>query len=319
MALSRSMSSAIAGLRAHQTAMDVVGNNIANVNTYGFKASTTMFRDVMYQTLAAGSGGQAGVSGGTNPSQVGYGANASAVEVNMGRAGMAATNNDTDCYIDGEGYYVVANGMAKDTDGNSVPTGYVYTRVGDNLRFDSNGYLVDGAGNYICGVNNGDGVAADLTKTGDDVKLDMTGTETAPFKPVPIHYDPANDNGDDSGKAVTLGSISIGKDGTITAERDGSSVVVGRIGIASFTNPAGLTAVGNSYYSAESGNTGTPVYGKPGDNSTGTLVTGALEASGTDLATEFSNMIQFERGFQANTKIVTVNDEMLQTLVNMKN
>jgi flagellar hook protein FlgE len=313
------MSSAIAGLRAHQTAMDVVGNNIANVNTYGFKASTTMFRDVMYQTLAAGSGGQAGVSGGTNPSQVGYGANASAVEVNMGRAGMAATNNDTDCYIDGEGYYVVANGMAKDTDGNSVPTGYVYTRVGDNLRFDSNGYLVDGAGNYICGVNNGDGATADLTKTGDDVKLDMTGTDTSPFKPVPICYPLTQKDADDNDVPVTLGSISIGKDGTITAEKDGSSVVVGRIAVASFTNPAGLTAVGNSYYSAESGNTGTPVYGKPGDNSTGTLVTGALEASGTDLATEFSNMIQFERGFQANTKIVTVNDEMLQTLVNMKN
>ena len=301
------MSSAIAGLRAHQTAMDVVGNNIANVNTYGFKASTTMFRDVMYQTLAAGSGGQAGVSGGTNPSQVGYGANASAVEVNMGRSGMAATNNDTDCYIDGEGYYVVANGPLT----SGKPSGYVYTRVGDNLRFDSNGYLVDGAGNYICGVNNGAAATAD-SSLGATATTDMA---TMPNPPIAIHYATK----DSDGKAVTLGSISIGKDGTITAEKDGSSVVVGRIGIASFTNPAGLTAVGNSYYSAESGNTGTPVYGKPGDNSTGTIVTGALEASGTDLATEFSNMIQFERGFQANTKIVTVNDEMLQTLVNMKN
>lgn len=277
MALSRSMSSAVAGLKAHQTAMDVVGNNISNVNTYGFKPSTTMFRDIMYQTLSAGKAGVAGTEGGTNPSQVGYGAAASAVEVNIsGQTGMVATNNPTDCFINGEGYFVVKNG-----------SGYLYTRVGDDLKLDHNGYLTDGAGNYICGINEG----------------------SSATEPEPIHYTGAD----------PISSISIGEDGSITANQNGTPVTIGQLRLAYFINPAGLTAVGNSYYSADSGNTGTATYEKPGGSATGQLVTGALEASGTDLANEFTNMIQFERGFQANTKIVTVNDEMLQTLVNMKN
>lgn len=277
MALSRSMSSAVAGLKAHQTAMDVIGNNISNVNTYGFKPSTTMFRDIMYQTLSAGKAGTSGTSGGTNPSQIGYGASASAVEVSAsGQTGMVATNNPTDCFINGEGYFVIKNG-----------NGYLYTRVGDDLRLDHNGYLTDGAGNYVCGLNAGS-------------------TATSPE---PIHY-----SGTDP-----IGSVSIGEDGTITANVKGSPQTIGQLQLAYFINPSGLTAKGNSYYSAESGNTGTATYEAPGKTATGSLVTGALEASGTDLANEFTNMIQFERGFQANTKIVSVNDEMLQTLVNMKN
>ena len=270
------MSSAVAGLKAHQTAMDVVGNNIANVNTYGFRPSTTMFRDFMYQTLSAGTEGTAGTTGGTNPSQIGYGASVSAVEVNMsGQTGMISTNNPTDCYISGAGYFVVQNG-----------SGYLYTRVGDNLSFDHNGYLTDGAGNYICGKNEGSAATA----------------------PEAIHY-----TGSDP-----ITSISIGEDGTITANVNGSPETIGQLQLAYFINPSGLTAAGNSYYSADSGNTGAATYEAPGAGSTGSLVTGALEASGTDLANEFTNMIQYERGFQANTKIVTVNDEMLQTLVNMK-
>lgn len=279
------MSSAVAGLKAHQTAMDVVGNNIANVNTYGYKASTTMFRDVMYQTISSGNGGTA-AKGGTNPSQIGYGANASAVEVNTSRAGMVATSNPTDCYIDGEGYFVVNTGDGK----------LSYTRVGDNLKIDGSGNLTDGAGNILYGIS---GEAEAGTSAIADPKAITCNVTNTTYK-----------------------NISIGQDGKVTAEKTDTNgtatTTIGTIALAYFSNPAGLTSIGNSCYSAGE-NSGKAVYYAPGSGSTGSLTTGALEASGTDLATEFTNMIQFERGFQANTKIVSVNDEMLQTLVNMKN
>lgn len=286
------MSSGVAGLKAHQTAMDVVGNNIANVNTYGFKASRTTFRDTLYQTMASATGSN-GALGGMNPTQIGYGATASSIEMDTGRAGMSTTGFGGDCYINGEGYFIVGNG--EDDDGNV--TGSLYTRVGE-LSFDSAGYLVDGNGRRVLGVNNS---APDSLGTGTVADI------TSATEPGYIHYDPAQ----------TLKDISIGADGTITATLAGSTVVkVGKIALAYFTNPAGLSQEGGSYY-AETLNSGEAAVASPGDGSTGSLVTGALESSNVDLANEFSNMIVYERGYQANSKIITVADTMLETLVNM--
>ena len=80
----RSLFSAVSGMQAHQTKLDVIGNNIANVNTYGFKSSRARFQDVYYQTLQSATGGDNN-KGGTNASQVGYGAQLAGVDLNMGR------------------------------------------------------------------------------------------------------------------------------------------------------------------------------------------------------------------------------------------
>ena len=122
-----SMYSAISGLQVHQTKLNVIGNNIANVNTYGFKSSRVTFSDVFYQTLnGASSAGDN--SGGTNPIQLGYGAKVNSIDVINTRAGSATTNRALDIYIDGEGYLPV-----KDSDGIIK-----YTRVGI-LSFDAQG------------------------------------------------------------------------------------------------------------------------------------------------------------------------------------
>ena len=76
----RSMYSAVSGLKAHQTRMDVIGNNIANVNTYGFKASRVVFSDVLYQNLSTATGATA-TTGGTNASQLGYGAKVASIDM----------------------------------------------------------------------------------------------------------------------------------------------------------------------------------------------------------------------------------------------
>jgi flagellar hook protein FlgE len=289
------MSSGVAGLKAHQTALDVIGNNVANVNTYGFKASRTLFSDVLYQTLSSATKPDAATGqGGSNPSQVGYGSTASSVAVDTGRAGMATTGFSGDCYINGEGYFVIGSGTPTD----AVPSSYQYTRVGA-CSFDSAGYLVDGNGNYVCGTTNA--TPADLT--GDVEDIDSA------TKPGYIHYTPSD--------TLTLSDISIASDGMITATTGSGSVVkVGKIALAHFANPAGLEQKGGNYYSATE-NSGTATYAAPGSGSTGGLVTGALESSNVDLANEFSNMITTERGYQANSKIITVADTMLETLVNM--
>jgi flagellar hook protein FlgE len=115
-----------------------------------------------------------------------------------------------------------------------------------------------------------------------------------------------------------LKSVSIGSDGTITGEDSTGHIrIIGRIVLANVPNPNALTQEGNSYYKAVN-NTGTITYSAPGSDTLGALKSGGLEMSNVDLANEFADMIMTERGFQANSKIITVSDEMLETLVNLK-
>ena len=95
------------------------------------------------------------------------------------------------------------------------------------------------------------------------------------------------------------------------------NMVLGEIATATFANPAGLVRVGDSSYSSSIAS-GVPLVGVPGVGSRGSLSAGALEMSNVDLAQEFTNMIIAERGFQANSRVITASDEMLQDLVNLK-
>ena len=136
----RSLSSAVSGLRAHQTRMDVVGNNIANVNTFGFKASRATFSDIFYQNIGPASR-PTGLSGGTNPTQIGYGASIATIDVMNTQSGMSATDRAMDVYINGDGMIAV-----RDANNNIL-----FTRLGI-LGFDAAGNLVDGNGNFVLGV-----------------------------------------------------------------------------------------------------------------------------------------------------------------------
>lgn len=309
------MSSAIAGLKAHQTAVDVIGNNISNVDTRAFKSGATTFRDTMYQEVQSASGGKtANGSAGVNPSQIGYGSVAASVAVDMSKGGIDSTGRSGDIYIDGEGYITVANGPVTDGgDDNAkiVPTkastitsndSVKYTRLG-SLNFDCNGYLTDSNGCYVLG-RQFDPDGADLDTTADTTP----GVYASTRKLSLIKFNP---------KKGKIDSVAIGGDGVVTAEYNGKAIKIGQIGLANFANTAGLEQKGDGYYSATE-NSGAPSYSDPSANATGKLDSGALEGSNVDLATQFSNMIMYERGYQANTKIISVSDEMYQTLVNMK-
>ncbi len=143
--MNRAMFAGVAGLKTHQTKMDVIGNNIANVNTYGYKAQRAVFSDVYYQTLRAASQGDAN-QGGTNPSSVGYGSTLTAIQAQMTTSSMQTTGFGLDAAIAGEGFFQVM-----DPDGNIF-----YTKAG-LLDYDANGYLIDINGNFVLGTTDPNG------------------------------------------------------------------------------------------------------------------------------------------------------------------
>lgn len=137
----RSLYSGVAGMITHQAKMDVVGNNISNVSTYGYKSSRATFRDVYYQTNTAATAATA-TSGGVNPSEIGYGAKLGSVDVNHSQSVMSTTGYTLDVAIAGEGYLQVM-----DDDGNIF-----YTKAG-MLDIDAEGNVVDVNGNFVLGVS----------------------------------------------------------------------------------------------------------------------------------------------------------------------
>ncbi|HSP76226.1 MAG TPA: flagellar hook protein FlgE [Cryobacterium sp.] len=122
----------------------------------------------------------------------------------------------------------------------------------------------------------------------------------------------------DGSTAGSLQSFTLGKDGTLVGLfSNGSQTSIARIALATFTNPGGLEKAGSSAYRATF-NSGNAALGAPGDGGLGSLSGGTLEMSNVDLSQEFTNLIVAQRGFQANARIITTSDEVLQELTNLK-
>ncbi|MFT3865959.1 MAG: flagellar hook-basal body complex protein [Solirubrobacterales bacterium] len=271
------MDAAVSGLKNHQLLLDVTANNIANVNTVGYKASRATFADSLAQTVigATGSGnGQAG----RNAAQVGLGVQLGSIDNLMGGGSLESTGETTDLAIEGEGMFIVADGTPP-----AVPTQVEYTRAG-NFTFNSEGYLTTQSGEYVLG----------RTEAGE-------GTPNS-YIQVPAG---ATD-------------ISIGQDGAVSYIPEGGEEreIAGYLSIARFSNEAGLERTTGSNW-VESAASGKAEDGTPGGKF-GLTISGTLEMSNVELATEFTNMIDAQRGFEANSRTITTADEMLQDLVNLK-
>jgi flagellar hook protein FlgE len=290
----RSMYSAISGMRGFQTKLDVIGNNIANVNTTGFKAGRVMFSDVLSQTLAGGSAPTATSAnpksfGGTNPEQIGLGSKVSSIDTIFTDGSLQNTNVPTDLAIQGNGFFVLQ-------DGNG---GYVYTRAG-NFKWDSNGDLVAANGMRVYVNTNG-------------------------FTPA---FNTQDSNGNNYPGLIPTDakSVSIAQDGTIKyVDSSGNTQTAGQIQLAVFPNPSGLEKIGDNLYRWDSNASSkdprlnpTTDFVNPGGPGAGLLAVGFLEMSNVDLANEFTEMIVAQRGFQANSRVITTSDDILQELVNLK-
>jgi len=258
------MYSGISGMRGFQTKLDVVGNNIANVNTAGFKKGRVTFQDMMSQTTR-GAQAATGNRGGVNPMQVGLGSQIGSIDNIHTQGFRQTTDNALDLAIEGNGMFVLS-------DGDST----YYTRAG-NFYLDEDGDIVNADGYYLLDAN------GETLNIPEDAQ-----------------------------------SFSISDDGAVNyVDEDGEPQVAGNIGLAMFSNPAGLEKVGSNLF-LNSANAGLSGVVTAGENGSGDIVASSLEMSNVDLAEEFTEMIVAQRGFQANTRIITTSDEILQELVNLK-
>ena len=402
----RSLTTAVTGLTAHSQWLDVIGNNIANVDTIGYKDAGVTFQDLLSQTIA-GEVRPTTNSGGVNVKQVGLGVAVGAITNSFTQGSVLQTGNPTDLAVQGEGMFVL-------TDGNDT----VYSRAGA-FALDANGTLVDSvtgfsvqgaAGNIVLAPGqttpavatstanfrgNLDGQAStgttyaatynirdslggphtltitftknaaagqwDWAVTESDANINSitTPTGSVTFGPTgaisagatgTIGVDYLSAAGVTTPQAITLDfgsatnttpmtgfagastatlasqngfaagsltSFAIGPDGTVTGFFDnGTSQVLDTVELAQFSNPSGLLKIGANLW-RESANSGVPSVGQPGTGGRGTLISGGLEASNVDLAREFTQLIVAQRGFQANSRVITASDTVLQDLINI--
>ena len=405
----RSMFSAISGLRAHQVMMDVIGNNIANVNTVGFKSGRVNFQDILSQTFRGASAPNNGL-GSVNPAQVGLGVTVAGIDVLHTQGNLQSTGRLTDMAIQGDGMFVLSDGSRQfytrdgsfdiSLDGTlvnpaigmkvqgwvanangvvdtttavtnvSIPLGQRTTALATStsaLRGNLDaGAAVGATASTTINVFDTLGVrhsvkitftktaanawdwaaATDPTDAGTTttstgtasftsggllsastgtVDLDFTNGATTPAS-IPLDLTAMTQfsgnsavsgttNGFTSGTLVTF---TIGAGGDITGVyTNGQTQLLGQIAMAAFVNPGGLLRQGQNLF-GESSASGAASIGEPGVGGRGSVSTGSLEMSNVDLATQFTGMITAERGFQANGRVITTSDEMLQELVNLK-
>jgi flagellar hook protein FlgE len=426
----RSMFSGVSGLRSHQTMMDVIGNNIANVNTVGYKSSSVVFQDLLSQAIKGAGAATTGASGtgGTNPAQIGLGVRVAGVTTSFTQGAAQSTGRSTDLSIAGDGFFMVRQAGQQ-----------MYTRAG-SMSFDSlgrlttsdgavlQGWSADNAGkintnatvgdltmplgqainptataNLVVGGNlpadaplntatapavtpgsqvvtsitvyDAQGAAHDVTLTythtaANAWRADATmvtsagvvtnvGTATLTWNPaatppaftapaltvtpgaigtwnggtIKVDFGTAGDPkalaqyagassvaalSQDGSALGALQSFTIGQDGVVTGVfSNGRTRPIGQVALANFANPVGLEKVGSSLYRS-SVNSGLASIGTAGSNGRGNLAGSTLEMSNVDLAQEFTNLIVAQRGFQANSRVITASDELLQDLVNLK-
>jgi flagellar hook protein FlgE len=293
------MYAAISGLDANETMLNVTASNLANVNTIGYKTQRVTFADSLAQIVRGASGPTTG-NGGTNPMQVGLGVVVSSTDNEMTEGSFQTTNNPLDVAIQGEGFLRVGSGTppAEPPYTAKLPAGFQYTREGD-LTTNTKGFLTTQAGDYVIGRE-----AVAVGK----------GAETT--------YEPG---AKDTYIVIPPGSanVAIAQNGAVTYTDENpksptfeQQVTAGFLSLAQFPNQDGLERLGGSLW-GQTANSGAPIVGTPDTGGFGQTVAGELEMSNVDLATEMTDMITAERGYQANSKVITTANEMLQTVVTM--
>jgi flagellar hook protein FlgE len=408
-----SFSTALSGLAANNTALDVVGHNLANLNTTGFKADSILFKDIMGQT-----------SGST---VIGAGVATTGTSKQFTQGSIQPTAGPLDAAIEGNGAFVLRNGSGTT----------LYTRAG-NFSFDGTGTLVTGTGEKVQGWSAVNGVLTtngnvgdisitaiasqsptattkmaldanldasaptgtkfstplqvvdslgvthiltySFTKTGSNawdydisipgedltggtagtpqslangsLTFDSAGNLTAPAAGAPVDVktttglvsgandldmqwslyaadgtslltqfsqtSAASSTSQDGIQAAQLTGIKLGDGGTLMATfSSGKQLAIAQIAVAAIGNPDSLISVGNNNFQVGT-NTLTPTVGLPNTGNRGTILGGSLESSNVDLAREFTNLIIYQRGYQANAKVITSQDQIDQVLLNIK-
>jgi flagellar hook protein FlgE len=288
------MFTGVSGLLNQSEAMSVIGNNIANVNTVGFKGSRMLFSDVLSTTIGNNSVGQ-----------IGHGVQIQKVDTIYSQSSMETTTSPTDLFIQGSDFFVLGapNAVSPVTE-----TGSYYTRAG-SFRLDNSGLNLINPDNYKV-VD-----SAKNTITFENQYTDAAGNVLDFKKVISVST---------KGEISLLYSDNLGNSATVFYEGVGTPPVLTPptvfVATAKIPNPPGLVKIGGSLYRESGvivGGSGTPVIGSP-NGSTEQIISSNLELSNVDLALEFVKMIQTQRAYSANSKTITTSDEMMQEVLNLK-
>jgi flagellar hook protein FlgE len=327
MSLVATLNSGVSALSTFSKGIQVIANNIANVNTTGFKGSHASYSDSFSNMLKEAAPSPAsGIGSNTQATQVGTGVRLAGVTGNFEQGTLTTTGGKSDMSLAGEGFFRVrdsANGLD-----------YV-TRAGD-FRVDDQGYLVTKEGYRVQGMNNGtatfdaidDGGTISFTKT--DVPATAVGDIKIDFN-VAIGAGLTNSTGGaftdaevDAAKP-TMRSFTVDPLGNVVIGlSNGDTMNAGRVLVQNFRDPGGLTRAGNNLFTGleSAGPLGgvqlTEANNAPGTGTLGRIEIGTLELSNVDLSKEFAEMIVVQRSFQAGSRVVTTSDSMLEEIINLK-
>lgn len=330
----KSLYSGVSGMKGFQTKLDVIGNNVANVNTVGFKKGRVMFQDIINQNIS-GATAPTAKSGGINPKQVGLGTKIGSIDTIHTPGSPMTTNVGTDLAIDGDAFFVVTpepGGVAS------------YLTKAGNFTRDSNGYLVNSNGLFVSGVvvrNPPEGSTEGTPGTYVQMAINISADESSnldsngevlmngdfPIEPTKFTSYSIDSNGyinvvdenSNSGKlAYGLDPTNLktyGKFYLNTSDANANENISLETSVV--PNPGGLNKIGNTLF-VETGNSGLADYGRIKDIAGGQINAGVLEMSNVDLTEEFTEMIVAQRGFQANARTISTSDSILEEIVNLK-
>ena len=297
MSLIGTLTSGVSALRSFGKGLEVIGANIANVNTTGYKASTASFSESFSNTLRGSAPSNGSVSS-QSAIQVGTGVQLSAITTNFNQGALDTTGNTTDLGISGNGFFIVQDATG----------GQRFATRDGQFRIDDKGYLVTQGGLRVQGLTGTTG-----TSSVSDIQIGLN---------LPTNSQLSTISFDTTGNLVEFYS-------------NGTSATTARMQLQNFNDTSALERVGSNLYtgltnagpvgggilsSTITGNlTGTVTStNNPSSNGLGSIQSGTLESSNVDLTQQFSDLITTQRSFQAGSRLITVSDTVLDDIVNLK-
>lgn len=257
----KSLYTAATGMIAQQLNIDVTSNNLANINTHGYKQSRAEFADLFYDVQEYAGTSTSDTTLAPTGIEVGHGARPLSVRKSFTDGDYIETGNALDIAIHGSGFFQI-----------QLPNGTIAYSRDSAFSKDNAGTLVNASG--------------------------------YPLEP-----------------AITVPEgtteIKVAKNGIVTAKQGNDVSEIGRITLANFVNPAGLSSAGDNLFNSTNAS-GDPITGNPDDDGFGMLQQGFVEISNVKLVTEMTNLIRGQRAYEANSKSITTSDAMLATVVNVK-
>jgi len=284
MALIGTLTSGVSALRSFGKGLEVIGANIANVNTTAYKSSGTSYAETFSNTLRS-SAPSSGTVSSQSALQIGTGVQLGGITTNYNQGALDSTGNTTDLGISGRGFFIV-----KDATG-----GQQYATRDGRFRLDDNGFLISQNGLRVQGLS---GTALSAI---DDIQVGQN---------IPTGEELQSISFDTSGNLVEFYS-------------GGTSQTTNRIQLQNFSDTSALMRTGGNLYTGltNAGPVGGGILASnntPGATGLGSIQAGTLESSNVDLTQQFSDLITTQRSFQAGSRLITVSDSLLEEIVNLK-